>query len=68
MKVPALMGLCFREVSLGKKRITHTTINNKYYGEKSAGKGDGVSVGRARGLEGRSQFRISWSGKSSVSV
>lgn len=45
MKVPALMGLCFREVSLGKKRITHTTINNKYYGEKSAGKGDGVSVG-----------------------
>lgn len=45
MKVPALMGLCFREVSLGKKRITHTTIDNKYHGEKSAGKGDGVSVG-----------------------
>lgn len=50
MKVPALMGLCFREVSSGKKRITHTTIDNKYYGEKLTGKGDGVSVGRARGL------------------
>lgn len=68
MKVPALMGLRFREVSLGKKQITHTPIDNKCYREKSAGKGDGVSGGRVRGLEGGLQFRISWSGKSSVYI
>lgn len=68
MKVPALMGLCFREVSLRKKRITHPTIDNKYYREKSAGKGDGMSLGWVKGLEGGLQFRTSWSGKSSVYI
>lgn len=62
------MGLCFREVSLGKMQITHKTTDNKYCREKLAGKGDGVSVGRVRGLEGGLPFRISQSGKSRVYI